>query len=132
MKTLTKLFLIGALALELFGCKEYKTEYSEIKQENTVVSQKYHRGAWSQPTRIGKITSMIHHPAINRTTFDGDIDFVVNGREIYERFNEKDSAIVSYRERYELVYDDINKDGKKELIQRNFENYEFVGASLNK
>jgi len=125
-KTLISI-LAGGLIL-FAGCKEYRTEYSAPKNEDAVVSEKYHRSAYITFMHVGKTMMPLSHPAVNRTTFDGIIDFTVSGREIYDRFNEQDKANVFYREVYRLTYDDLDKDGKKEFVNREFVDYEFLDA----
>jgi hypothetical protein len=120
--------ILAASFLFLGGCKEYRTQYSEVKQEDAVVTERYHRSARMHPVMVGKVRSFVHHPAINRTTFDGVVDFTINSRELYERFNEKDNALVFYRESYRETYEDINKDGQKELINKEFSGFEFIDA----
>jgi len=116
------------LSLSMFGCKDRRTEYSKLKHENAVVTAQYHRNSSMYPMRIGKVTTMHHRPAINRTTFDGNIDFKINDRAIFERLDINDSVDLTYREVYRAVYDDTNNDGVKELISREFRRYEFDNA----
>jgi hypothetical protein len=125
---LGRALLAGGLCLLVAGCKEHRTEYSDVKNEDAVVSEKYHRSEYRMPQRIGKITTYRTYPEVHRTTFSGDIKFVVDGSQIYYQFNENDKAHVSYREVYRDTYEDLDKDGKKEFTGRNLVDYEFVNA----
>lgn len=122
--------LASILSLSLIGCKEYRTEYSEIKHENAVVSNQYHRNSYMYPLRVGKITTIQTMPAVYRTDFDGNIDFSVHGSKIYNSVSEGDSVDLTYREVYRAVYDDKDNDDKKELISRKFKKYELVTITL--
>lgn len=118
----------GLAASVLTGCKETKTRHSNILYEDAVVTSMNHRNAWIQPIKIGKITSIITHPAINKIDFDGKIDFEINNREVYNRFHLGDLASISYREEYSDTYDDTNGDGKRELTGTKLKGYEFIDA----
>lgn len=127
-KSLPYLLAISLAVSILSGCKEHKTEYSEPKHEEATVIYKHHRVSWMQPIPCGKSFTYIIHPARYDTTFTGSIEFEVNDSQIFNRFEEKDLADVTYREVYKLTYDDLDGDGKKELLERKLKEYEFLDA----
>jgi hypothetical protein len=145
-KTLKNLVLAVGLGLAtLTGCDQYNTNYSkhdtgyhkiktekkteyELKTESAIVSEKYHRGMYMYPMRVGKMTTFQTIPAVNKISFDGEMDFQVNNKTLFDRFHEKDSVIVSYTVIYRSKYGDKNNDGIKDLISREFKGYEFVDA----
>jgi hypothetical protein len=114
--------------VSLTGCQTCKTEYSGIKTEKAIVLEKYHRNAYSTPVYTGKSLHMIYHSEVNRITFDGEIDFTNNDKKVYDQFNERDSAIVRYKDVYRAIYDDKDKDGIKELVSKKLIRYEFSDA----
>jgi hypothetical protein len=127
---------ILSAALLMAGCKEYKTEYSEVMHENATVASMYHEDNWIQmmPVMIGDNVGIIpiSHPEINWITFDGQVDFDIDNEEIFNRFNKNDSADISYREIYRTVYDDGDGDGKKELLEKKIRGYYFIDAQRPK
>lgn len=64
----------------------------------------------------------------NKITFSGKINFNLDNKEVYNKFNLGDSAEVSYREIYLTTFDDLDKDGKKEQIGKVLEGYQFIDA----
>ncbi len=109
-----------SLAANLFGgCKEHRTEYSEPKHQEAVVGYKYF-----SPSRM-KGAGILRNFYIR---FEGPVDFEVYDSKIYERFNEKDKADVSYREVFKSTWDDTDGDGKKELLEKKLVKYEFIDA----
>ncbi|MBI2451807.1 hypothetical protein HYV50_01875 [Candidatus Pacearchaeota archaeon] len=61
--------------------------------------------------------------------------FVVQGtnqyyRDLWERFTEGQEVDVTYREVFRNTYQDIDKDGKKDLIKRELIDYDFIDAQL--
>ena len=131
MNRLQRLLGIGAIALAtITGCKEYRTEYSEIKHGNASVELHYHRPYM----HVGGGRLFIRsHPAQYHVKFSGDVNFEINNKNIFNRFKDKSSLVdVSYREIYFSVYDDTDRDGQKELIKRKLQGYEFVDAQLKK
>lgn len=115
MNRLQKILSVGAILLTVGACKEYVTEYSKIKHEDAEV--------------VNRITGF-NYPlnSYYNTTFRGKIYFVIDDREIYNRFNLNDSADVNYREVYRTTLEDTDKDGKKEVIDRKFIGYQFIDA----
>lgn len=92
------------------GCKEVVNTKS-ITVEATV-TDKYHRGMWIQPVYTGKVTTMITHPAVWRTTFHYQgYEVVVSGSEVYGQYEVGDTAeceLVTY------YYDDSSIEIKLE------------------
>ena len=126
MNKLLRLLGVCTIALvTLSGCREYRTEYSEVKHESAHISGKRY-----DPGTSGIILpdSGAFFPRKYWITFDGNIDFNVNNKNLYNKFNQGDLADVSYREMYKSIYDDINKDGQKELLKRELDGYKFIDA----
>ncbi|MGV8151702.1 MAG: hypothetical protein ACP5OG_01350 [Candidatus Nanoarchaeia archaeon] len=122
----------GIILAGISGCKEYKTEYSDVKNYDATVTKKEHKDSWTQiiPISTGKVTILapVAHPEQNHITFKGNLEFILDNKELFERFDLNDKAEVSYKEVYNSVYDDKDKDGNKELIKREITKYEFVDA----
>lgn len=116
----------------LTGCKDTRTELSDVIHEDAKVAKMEHHSSYITlvPMRVGKVTIMnqIHHPERNNITFKGKLKFEVDNKKIYKRVKLGDKADVSYRESYKLTFEDLNKDGKKEQISREFSDYVFVDA----
>lgn len=135
MNKLLRLLGISAVALAVIaGCKEYRTEYSEVKHENAIVTSKDPGGNFigfgASIGNPGLGMLMSDHKEI---TFDGDIDFRVdlkniNRQGLYDIFNVGDLADVTYRNRFLSAYNGLNKDGQKELIEKRFIEHEFIDA----
>jgi len=51
-------------------------------------------------------------------------------KELWERLQEGQDVDVTYREIFESTYEDIDKDGKKDLIKRKLIAYDFLDAQL--
>ncbi len=130
MKNTARGILIGGLAVSLLtGCKrETRTELSEVLHEDAVVTSRDYTSRWVQILPCGKTIIPITHPESYSISFDGKIDFDSSDEEVYSRFKEGDTADVSYREVYKLIFEDLDKDGKKEQIGRVFDGYEFEDA----
>lgn len=82
------LLLVAVLIFSLVGCaKCISTEYENV--EVTVVD-KYHRGVWLQPMRVGKVTTMITHPAVWYITVEyNDVEYTVSGSDTYNKYKDK-------------------------------------------
>ncbi len=151
MKNLLRVLGLGVLLLT--GCKKYKIE-ENIKQETAVVSYK------KTPSHLSYIDVDLaltnkdggfgvgingigfgiggynfsfekKHEEYN-ITFDGAIDFILNNKEIFDRFNVGDTADVTYLEKYLSIYDDLDKDGTKEMVKRALLTPQFIDAQLRK
>jgi hypothetical protein len=127
-KTTPYILAAGLSVISLIGCKETRTELSDIIHEDAKVTSKYHRNSFYQPIIIGKMVTGYPRSEINKITFDGLVDFEVDNKEIYSKFKEGDIADISYRESYELTFEDLDKDGIKEQTEKIFTGYEFVDA----
>lgn len=122
----TKLY--NRLALILFtgllgGCDENIKEYSEIKHKEAIVTS--HRDSWIQLVDQNFIT---HPDMYIMTSINKGIEFRVEDIKFLNRFRLNDSVEVGYREVYNSRYKNIDKDGKKELIERRLIGYEFLNA----
>jgi hypothetical protein len=106
--------------------REHKIKYSDAKQEEVVVIDRYHRNSWVQPIWTGKFFTSLTHPAVDKTTFHGSRNYIVGGRETYEAFKEGEKAVLTYQEVYRQIYEDKNRDGKKEMILEELIGYEVL------
>ena len=148
MNKLQRLLGIGAIGLAtmgLGGCNNWsKIEYSSIKHENAVVVSKNHIPSETRSTvgiaitnskggfgigangagfGIGGLNfSSETDPEQNYITFDGNIDFRLNNKKLFNSFNLGDLVDISYTEEYKAFYD------LGDLIRREFRGYEFVDA----
>lgn len=54
----------------------------------------------------------------------------IRHKDLYERFKERKGSEVdvTYKEIYRVTYDDVDKDGKKEVIERVLVDYDFLNA----
>jgi hypothetical protein len=141
MRNITRLLGVGAsmLALSLAGCKEWRIDYSSVKQEEATVTWKEHKDAYNttilMPMMIGKSVHLMPHsiyiPEKNNIVFRGEQSFDLNNSEIFNRFQLNDKAKVSYKEKYWSTYETHkNVYGKKErtLLKSKFLENEFVDA----
>jgi len=132
--------LTGGLIL-LAGCKEYRTEYSpQTNTVGTVVEKKHIAEHYLNP--IDNINPMRHiDPLFDmkkgrmltkqreefRVVVNTDVGSLTrNDKGLFNSVEENSHMNVSYREIYRLTYDDLNKDGTKELVGREFIGYEFL------
>ncbi len=111
---------------------ETKTELSDFLYENAKVTSMYHKDARRSPVFFYRVVVMIPHPAENKITFDGQIDFEINNLEIYSRFKLGDSAVVSYRTSYKVTYEDLDGNGINEPTKKEFIDYHFIDAQPKK
>lgn len=127
---------VGLASSLLTACKQVKTEISDVLHEDAKVVGMEHKNSWMQPMPIhaGKIRTIyfIHHPERNIISFDGKVDFEINNKEVFSRFKQGDSASVSYRQSYRLTFDDIDGDGKKDLVNKVLVDYDFLDAQPKK
>jgi len=123
---------VGLFASLVSGCKETRKELSDLLHEDARVMSMEHHSSWIQlmPMQVGEVTTMmtIVHPERNEIKFEGKVNFELNNKQIYGRFNKDDSADVSYREEYELTFEDLDKDGVKEQTGKVLMDYKFVDA----
>ena len=109
---LAQYILAVGLSLTLFnGCREVRKGLSDVLHEDALVVEMEHQNSrtTSFPTIVGKMAIMHHvcYPERNMILFDGKVDFEIDNKEIFSRFNQGDSANVSYREVYKLTFDDF-------------------------
>ncbi len=136
---------IGIGASLFTGCKETKTELSDILHEDAIVSDVVY-----SPSRHGSDVS----PTIDITGDGGigiaivDVDipekyaivfkcehgkFIVEGTDIehkalWERLEEGQKVDVTYKEIYKSVYDDVDGDGENDLVSKTLIKYDFLDA----
>jgi len=118
MNSLQKIILVGALTFSLFGCKEYRREYSEIKHENAIVSlHKYVPESTSLDFDLddeGISVSIDTNPAEYNIEFKGKIIFKLNNKQVFDRFQLEDLVEVSYKEIHGKTY---GRDGKTRYLE---------------
>jgi hypothetical protein len=132
-----KFFSVAALILAFVistGCdKRCKDVFSPVMHEYAKVVKMEHYDAYTTmvPILIDDIISYItiSHPERNIISFHGEVDFTVDNQQVYSRFRKGDVAKVAYREVYTHVYEDLDRDGKKEETEVNFKKYQFVDAA---
>jgi hypothetical protein len=88
------ILLLTGLGVLLSGCIEKRIEYSDIRHEDAIVAEKQHKDANHSPHPV------FDYPEQNLIFFDGAIDFIIDNKEVYNKFNEGDKADISYREKY--------------------------------
>ncbi len=139
MKTLSKIALTGATLLALAGCKETKTESSDLLYEDAIVSDVVYspskHGSGVGPTidltgegGMGIAFTSVSVPEKYAVVFKCQHGkFIVEGetpeyKELWNRFEEGDSVNVSYKEIYKSVYENDR------LIERTLTAYDFLDA----
>ncbi len=88
MKKFFNIVVIVCLIFLLAGCKKcINTEYENV--EVTIVDE-YHRGSYSVPMRIGKVTTIQTHPAVYRITVEyNSIEYTISGSDTYNKYKDK-------------------------------------------
>lgn len=137
-----------ALGLSLFsGCRETKIEYSPVLYEDaTVVDVVYvpsRHGSGAGPTFAMDFDG---NPSMGIAVTSVEIDenyavvfkcqhgkFISEGsderhKDLWKRMAEEMEVDVTYKEIYRVVYDDIDKDGKKEVIEKVLTGRDFLDA----
>lgn len=133
----------------LTGCKETKIELSDILHEDAIVSDvvytpsRHGSGGGMGPTiditgdggiGVAMTSVSVHIPEKYAVVFKCQHGkFIVGGtdkqhRDIWERFSEGQNVDISYREVFKSVYDDIDGDGKDDLLERKLIDYDFLDA----
>jgi len=127
MNKLQRLLLVGALTFSLIGCKEYKREYSEVKNENAIVSlHKYVPERTNIDFDFDGEISIDTDPAEYNIEFKGKIIFKLNNKQVFDRFQLEDLVDVSYREIHGKTY---GRDGKTRYLEKDeIVGNEFVNA----
>jgi len=153
--------LAGALALvTLVGCKEIKTETSGVLHEDATVVNKIYTPSVHQaelnPT-ISKVGSSFGMSGdgvgmsfggmtITESTVPEKYGavfkckhgtFISQGsdkrhKNLYNKLQEGQEVDVTYKESYRATYDDIDDDGKKDLIERVLIKFDFLDANPKK
>lgn len=129
---------VGLVAAVLTGCKDIKTELSDRLHDEAIVEKHTapEKGQFNWGIAAGNISAAVildagEYPHIifqgkkTRFKFVGDT-------ELFRRFNAQDATYVTYREVYSLTYDDLDSDGKKEVINKVLMDYTFLDAQLKK
>ena len=72
----------------LVGCaKCISTEYENV--EVNIVDE-YHRGMYTTPMRVGKVTTIQTHPAVYRITVEyNDVEYTISGSDTYNKYKDK-------------------------------------------
>jgi len=137
MNKLQRLLGVGAIALaSITGCK-YQTEYSKIKHEIATVTLREHQDATNSigfGVAIGNPGAglAMSHGERYYIFFDGEIDFEINNKDIFNRFNKGDSAYITYKEIDLLRFKNVSRGGIRKLFKKAFFDYEFVDAQPKK
>lgn len=76
------------LMFSLVGCaKCISTEYENV--EVNIVDE-YHRGMYTTPMRVGKVTTIQTHPAVYRITVEyNDVEYTISGSDTYNKYKDK-------------------------------------------
>ena len=135
---------LGLASSLLTGCREIRTGWSEsLFYDSAVVSYKQYEpesdltgeglaigtsmGNASMGLLAGSAMSEDERYIIKFDT-PGAIDFEVDNKKLYNKFEKGDSVIVAYREHYIITLDDLNKDGNKEVVSRIIDEHKLVDA----
>lgn len=87
-KLITTIALIFIMMFTLVGCREVVNV--ETQEVEVSVVDEYYRGSYITPVYNGKTTIMITHPATYKITVKyEDVEFVLNGRDIYNEYSDK-------------------------------------------
>ena len=140
-KTLVTLFLAGTIGL--LGCMQVKTEYSEsVNSIGTIIEKKYVEEQYLNP--IDNINPMKDlDPAFDlkkgriatkqNEKFNVSIAtevgiFTLNNKDFFNKVEVNSFVEVSYREKFRSAYKDIDKDGKKDLVEKISVGYDLLDA----
>ncbi|VVB82649.1 Uncharacterised protein [uncultured archaeon] len=137
MNKLQKALCIGAGLISLAGCREYRIEYSPVLHEDAkvvdvVYTMNYNMDDGSNSPGIAVVSMNI--PEKYAVVFKSQHGkFIVEGEDerhknLWSRMQEGEKVDVTYKEKYESVYDDTNKDGTNELVERRLVKYDFLDA----
>lgn len=89
MKTKIICFLFFVIMIfNITGCaKLIKTEYENVE---VTITDKYYRGMYPTPMKIGKTMTIRLHPAVYRITVTyNNIEYVISGENVYEKYKDK-------------------------------------------
>jgi len=135
-RILKNLILIGSATCTIFGCKEKRTEVSNLLHEDAVVtSSEYIPGEDNLVVGVA-----LNNPALGiamsskeqyRVAFKGEnLDFTVNSSYLYAFLDVGSVVDVSYKEIYKCTYDDLDGDGKKDLVKKVLKKQEILEIKL--
>ena len=87
-KIITLTLVLFIIILTFAGCAKL------IRSDETIVDativDTYHKNAWIQPMRVGKVTTFINHPAKHCVVVEYDgIKLTINDREIYQQYKDQ-------------------------------------------
>lgn len=148
-RKITPFALSIGLASGIIGCKETRTELSDVLHEDAVVLETVYtpsqHGSNISPTytfgesggNVGFAMTSVHLPEKYAVVFkcrDHGVKFIVQGtskeyRSLWDKLEEGQIVDVFYRHVYESVYDDVENDGKKDLISKKLVKYDFLDAN---
>ncbi len=103
---------LGALALA--GCKQSINVCGELKQRDMKV--------------IGRNWDEIIRPTMVFKDKNGF--FISHELEVYDQFKLGDSVRINYRERYKIIFDDTNNDGRNDFLERKYIGESLIDAQL--
>ena len=138
------LLLAVALAItSLTGCKERRVEYSSPLVTTRIVTSKKHRGEYylnpvDNVNPMKDIDPLFDYKkdrwlTKTKESFYVTIDtpqcrFRVKDRNLYDRVVEGQEVNVFYKNVYSATYDDVDGDGRKDLVSRTLVDYSFLQA----
>lgn len=81
------LVIVILLLISLSGCaKLVNTEYETVQVE---IVDEYHRGAYTTPIRVGKVTTFQHHPAVYRIYVNyNDVKHTISGSDTWYKYKD--------------------------------------------
>ena len=88
MKKIVSIICLLLILLNFTSCaKCIATDYEDVE---VLVVDKYHRGMWLQPVRVGKSTTYITHPATWSITVEYEgVEYTVSGHDVYDKYEDK-------------------------------------------
>lgn len=152
---------VGLASSLLTGCKQVKTEISDVLHEDATVVTRIYTPSTHEPSvylRIGGSggVSVIGADGSVVTSMDGLIfdssevpekygavfrcqhgTFTSQGsdkrhEDLYNKLQEGQEVDITYKEIYRATYDDIDGDGKKDLVERVLTGFDFLDAQPKK
>src|SRR3989339_741911 len=152
-------------AIGLTGCKEIKTEVSNVLHEDAIVITKiYTPSRHDTDIELKAMNLMEEEEGVGSVSMDYDGDFGIgigNGlqisssevpekygvvfkcqhgtftsqgsderhKELYRKLQDNQGVDVTYKEIYRTTYDDIDGDGKNDLVERVLTGFDFLDAN---
>jgi len=82
------ILLVVGFTITLVGCASViSVEYEDV---SVTIVDEYHRGAWAQPVFIGKIITVVRHPATWQITVEyNGVEYTVSGSDTYNKYKDK-------------------------------------------